>query len=376
VKLAFPSSWAIVLALLIAPALMLACAIPLPTSEGGAALPLSTPSLPSQAPTPAFGAAPSPAGALPGEAAPSLHLQRRLVLGRLIATPVPASSPAQAAGALARGHLAQAHLAQALTATDQFTVEIRPDLDLAPGALGPGEAAGKHAAQGLNGINANNGIDGAQGAGALSASSVAASVVALAGVDALLVGRFETWPPPGQSPTRAAESVKGMSSTARFVLHALDPRSGEPIVAISTLREAPSLEEALARAATEAARALAARLAELPWQAYLLRVDGDRVRLSAGEAQGLGAGTELDVQTLGDRVRSRRSGLLITLPGQRVARLRVDGNASARLVQGSLVGLDLRNLVARLPSSEGAPAGFSGAPHAIPVPPQPTRNSP
>ncbi len=298
------------------------------------------------------------------------------MLGRLIATPALASSPAQAAGALARDHLAQAHLAQALAATDQFTVEIRPDLDLEPGAMGPGETAGTHSAQGMNGINANNGVDGAQGAGAVSAASVAASVAALAGVDALLVGRFETWPPPGQSPTKAAESSKGTSSTARFVLHALDPRSGESIVAISTLRDAPSLEEALARAATEAARALAARLAELPWQAFLLRVDGDRVRLSAGEAQGLRAGADLEVQTLGDRVRSRRSGLLITLPGQRVARLRVDGNASARLVQGSLAGLDLRTLVARLPLSDGAPAGFSGAPHSISLPPQPTRNSP
>ena len=171
-----------------------------------------------------------------------------------------------------------------------------------------------------------------------------------------------------------------MSATARFVLRALDPRSGESIVAISAQREAPTREEALARAATEVARALAARLAELPWQAYLLRVDGDRVRLSAGEAQGLRPGTVLEVQTLGDRVRSRRSGLLISLPGQRVARLRVDGNASARLVQGSLAGLDLRALVARLPAPEGAPAGFSERPSAIPLPPslspQPTRTSP
>jgi hypothetical protein len=281
---------------------------------------------------------------LSGEAPTASHLQRRLVLGRLIATPSSASAPLQAADAEAQGHLAQA-----LAATDQFTVEIRPDLDLEPGARGPEEVAG---------------------------TASAASIAALAGVDALVVGRFETWPPPGQAPNQAAASSKGMSSTARFVLHALDPRSGESIVAISTLREAPDLEEALARAATEAARALAARLAELPWQAFLLRVDGDRIRLSAGEAQGLRAGTELEVQTLGDRVRSRRSSLLITLPGQRVARLRVDGNATARLVQGSLVGLDLRVLVARLPVSEGVPAGFSGAPHSIPVPPQPTRNSP
>lgn len=259
-----------------------------------------------------------------------------------MATPAQAGPQTQAADSLdparlAQEHLAQAHLAQALAATDQFTVELRSDLDLTTSAIGAD---------------------------------------AYGAVDVLLVGRFETWPPLGQSPTKSAESSKGTSSTARFVLHALDPRSGEPIVAISTLREAPHLDEALAQAATEAARALAARLAELPWQAYLLRVDGDRVRLSVGEAQGLRAGTELDVQTLGDRVRSRRSGLLITLPGQRVARLRVDGNASARLVQGSVAGLDLRTLVARLPSSDGAAAGFSGAPHSIPSPPQPTRNSP
>ncbi len=242
-------------------------------------------------------------------------------------------------------------------ATNQFSVEVRSDLDL---DAGEGRAAGAPGAQGAS-------------------TSQATFPVALPGADALLVGRFETWPAPSQSLASAPDSSAGISATARFVLRALDPRSGESIVAISAQREAPTREEALAGAATEVARALAARLAELPWQAYLLRVDGDRVRLSAGEAQGLRPGTVLEVQTLGDRVRSRRSGLLISLPGQRVARLRVDGNASARLVQGSLVGRDLRALVARLPATE-APTGFSEHPSAIPLPPslspQPTRTSP
>jgi hypothetical protein len=290
-----------------------------------------------------------------------------LLLGRVTATTVSSPLPAASSDALA-----QAHLAQALVATNQFSVEVRPDLDFNPAQ---GTTAGVP------------GMDGAQDPGtAQAAPAVDSSVfspgvpaglsqVASAGVDALLVGRIETWPAPSQSSATAPEPLAGMSATARFVLRALDPRSGESIVAISAQREAPTREEALARAATEVARALAARLAELPWQAYLLRVDGDRVRLSAGEAQGLRPGMALEVQTLGDRVRSRRSGLLISLPGQRVARLRVDGNASARLVQGSLAGLDLRALVVRLPPTE-APAGFSERPDSISLPPQPTRASP
>ena len=265
-------------------------------------------------------------------------------------------------------------------ATNQFSVEVRPDLDF-------------HATQGTTaGVPGTDGVQDpgtAPAAPAVDSSAFSLGVpagrsqVTLAGVDALLVGRIETWPAPSQSSATAPEPLAGMSATARFVLRALDPRSGESIVALSAQREAPTREEALARAATEVARALAARLAELPWQAYLLRVDGDRVRLSAGEAQGLRLGMALEVQTLGDRVRSRRSGVLISLPGQRVARLRVDGNASARLVQGSLAGLDLRALVVRLPATE-APAGFSERPDSVPRPPlvppslspQPTRTSP
>lgn len=269
-------------------------------------------------------------------------LLRRLVVGPLVpvaVAPGGGTDDAHASGTRTDTD-AQAHLAQALAATDAFSLQLRADIDPRPTEAGLG-----------------------------------AFREALAGVDLLLTGTVEVLPP-AQDPAAAAPTSANPSAnpsspastvlSARLALRAIDPYTGQPLLALGVTREGSSRDQALALASQDVARSLAARLSEWPWQAYLLGVDGDRVRLSAGEAQGLLPGMTLDVQTQGDRVRSRRTGWLVTLPGRSVATLRVEGNGIARRVAGSLAGLDPRDLVARLVPSASS----------FPLSSPPPRNSP
>ncbi len=267
-------------------------------------------------------------------------LLRRLVVGPLVPMAAPVASVGdadEARPARARNDTdAQAHLAQALAATGAFSLQLRADIEARP-----------------------------------PASGLAAFREALAGVDVLLAGSVEVVPPSADLQALAPASAPPQPNapavvSARLSLRAIDPYTGQPLLALGATREGSSREQALALATQEVARSLAARLSEMPWQAYVMAADGERVRLSAGEAQGLVPGMTLEVQTQGDRVRSRRTGWLVTLPGRSVARLQVEGDGVARRVSGSLAGLDLRDLVVRL-----APSASS-----FPLSSPPPRNSP
>ncbi len=296
--------------------------------------------------SPAGPSAPSPAlsPAWPPGNGATPPLLRRLVVGPLVpgATPVaPGGDADEARAARARTDTdAQAHLAQALAATGAFSLQLRADIEPRP-----------------------------------PASGLAAFREALAGVDVLLTGTVEVTPLlpdapasslPSAEPSPSASPPASTVVSARLSLRAIDPYTGQPFLALGATREGSGRDPALALAAQEVARSLAARLSEMPWQASVMAVDGDRVRLSAGEAQGLLPGMTLEIQTQGDRVRSRRTGWLVTLPGRSVARLQVEGDGVARRVSGSLAGLDLRELVVRpVPSAS-----------SFPLSPPPPRNSP
>jgi hypothetical protein len=275
-------------------------------------------------------------------------LLRRLVVGALWVVP-PVDEALRLHAAARMDTDAQAHLAQALAATGAFSLQLRTGIDARPDA------------QGLSAFRE-----------------------ALTGVDALLVGSIEVSSAPQDTSTSsvATATLPGPAAlvSARFNLRAIDPYTGEPLFLLGARRDGPTRDQALALASQDAARSLLAQFAELPWQAYVLAVDGERVRLSAGQAQGLQPGQLLEVQTQGDRVRSRRTGLLVALPGPSVARLQLEGDGFARRVAGSLAGLAPRDLVVRLaPASSSlslTPALASSAAALSPLPPPLPRKSP
>ena len=169
----------------------------------------------------------------------------------------------------------------------------------------------------------------------------------LPGVDALVLASAAdaTLPSAGDQPPWPA---------CRVALQVLDPLTGGLMYKLAARGEGPDRPQALTRAWDEAARVLLGRLSERAPEAAVLAVEGRRVHLSAGLSQGMAPGQLLVVRAQGDRVRSRVTGHIVVLPGQPLARLRVEqvtarpaaadkspgagGGSVARLIAGSLDG--------------------------------------
>lgn len=174
-----------------------------------------------------------------------------------------------------------------------------------------------------------------------------AGVPAPRGVDALVAAKADdaTQQAKGDQPPRPA---------CRVSLRVLDPLTGGLMFTVAAEGEDGDRRQALAGAWDEAARQLQERLAERPPEAAVLALEGSQVRLTAGAEQGLAPGQVLVVRSQGDRVRSRKTGGVVVLPGRVLARLRVERVAAgsmptlARVVDGSLAGLRPEDLTVPL----------------------------
>lgn len=104
-------------------------------------------------------------------------------------------------------------------------------------------------------------------------------------------------------------------------------------------------DKALNAAIGETVNQLVTNLEARPWRTDILKVEGGKVFISGGLRQGLKVGDELVVMREGDRIKSKQSGMEITLPGREIGRIRVtslfgDDEANegsvASLIQGTL----------------------------------------
>lgn len=84
-------------------------------------------------------------------------------------------------------------------------------------------------------------------------------------------------------------------------------------------------DRAIAAAISDVIDKLVSTLAGRRWRTDLLEVRNGKAFISGGKSQGLKEGDLLAVMEAGDTVRSRQTGFDITLPGKRVATLRVSG---------------------------------------------------
>ena len=99
---------------------------------------------------------------------------------------------------------------------------------------------------------------------------------------------------------------------------------------------------------------LVGRLQGRRWSTDILRADGTRVFVSGGTRQGIKVGDRFAVETRGETVKSSQSGLPITLPGSRIAELRIVGffgddeyseGSVADVISGSIAGREASSLV-------------------------------
>ncbi|GAB3654611.1 hypothetical protein GCM10028813_26970 [Ramlibacter alkalitolerans] len=115
-------------------------------------------------------------------------------------------------------------------------------------------------------------------------------------------------------------------------------------------------DTAIRQAVADATSRLTTALASQPWQTYILKAEPNRVFLGGGKTQGIREGMQFEVFTQGEQVKSPQTGAVVTLPGRRVADLRIDGlfgnteldeGSVASIVSGSLAGYKLEQLVVR-----------------------------
>jgi curli biogenesis system outer membrane secretion channel CsgG len=113
-------------------------------------------------------------------------------------------------------------------------------------------------------------------------------------------------------------------------------------------------DSAIRQAVSEAVNKLSTELLSRPWRTYILSVEGNQIFIGGGRSQGLKPGMLLRVETVGKKVRSPQTGFDVTLPGQRVAQVRIESTfgdseategSVATIVQGDVKGRRTDELV-------------------------------
>ena len=82
-------------------------------------------------------------------------------------------------------------------------------------------------------------------------------------------------------------------------------------------------DRAIGAAVSDMMNSVVKHLGERPWTTDILKVDGSRAFISGGERQGLKVGDKLTVMAQGQKIKSQQTGFEITLPGTRVAGMKV-----------------------------------------------------
>jgi curli biogenesis system outer membrane secretion channel CsgG len=194
----------------------------------------------------------------------------------------------------------------------------------------------------------------------------------LVGVDALIVGSLTEFGRKTVGQTGFVSGSKKQVAFAKVDLRVIDVNTGHVFFATSGAGEASTEsastfgfgsqasydgtlnDTAIRQAISEAVNRLSGEMSSRPWQTYILSVDGGRIFISGGKAQGVRPGMVFVVQTQGQKVKSPQTGFDIVLPGQSVAEIKVDANfgdsetnegSVASLVSGSLQGRDTVKLV-------------------------------
>lgn len=210
-------------------------------------------------------------------------------------------------------------------------------------------------------------------------SALTASRLDLVGVDTLIMGSLTEFGRKTVGQSGFASASKRQVAFAKVDLRLVDVRSGLVYFAVSGAGEASTEtastfgfgsqasydgtlnDNAIRQAVSDAVNRMTNELSARPWTTSILEVRQGRVFLSGGRAQGVVPGMMFSASTAGRRVKSPQTGFEVTLPGNEVARMRVESTfgdaepsegAVAVLTTGSLDGQKHDELVVRYVGAE------------------------
>lgn len=203
-------------------------------------------------------------------------------------------------------------------------------------------------------------------------SQLTGSQLNLVGVDALIVGSLTEFGRKTIGQTGFASASKRQVAFAKVDVRVVDAKTGHVFFATSGAGEASTEtastfgfgsqasydgtlnDAAIRQAISEVVNKLANQMSQRPWQTGILSAEGQQLFIAGGKAQGIQPGMAFAVQTTGRKVKSPQTGFEITLPGQRIAEIRIDSNfgdnetnegSVGTLTSGALQGHNIQELL-------------------------------
>ena len=202
-------------------------------------------------------------------------------------------------------------------------------------------------------------------------ASLSGQEVNIVGVDTLVIGSLTEFGRATTGERGFLSSSKKQEATATVDIRLVDVKTGRAFASVtgsgsSSTEHARTMgfgsaagydgslnDQAIAAAVTAAVDKMTRLFMDKPWTADLLGHEEDVVFISGGESQGVKPGMVFDVESKGREVKSQTTGTTITLPGKKVAEIKVvslfgedvlNQGAATVVSAGSLEGYELNDL--------------------------------
>lgn len=195
---------------------------------------------------------------------------------------------------------------------------------------------------------------------------------AAVGADFQIVGSVSEFGRSTEGETGIFSKTKTQKARAAVNLRIVDARTGLVVFTTEGRGEAESTtgkvlgvgtaegfdstlsEKAISAAISNVVGNIIERLLDAPWRSYLLAVDGGECTIGGGKTHGVSIGDHFAVIRRGKQVENPQTGLLVELPGQRIAEVEVlsclgttylNEMAQCKIVSGSLEAAPIAELV-------------------------------
>ena len=202
-------------------------------------------------------------------------------------------------------------------------------------------------------------------------ASLSGQEVEIVGVDTLVIGSLTQFGRATTGERGFLSSSKKQEATATVDIRLVDVKTGRAFESVtgsgsSSTEQARTMgfgsaasydgslnDQAIAAAITAAVDKMTRLFMSKPWTADLLAQEEGVVFISGGESQGVKPDMVFDVETRGSAVKSQTTGTTITLPGKKIAELKVislfgddvlNQGAATTVTSGSLEGHELTEL--------------------------------
>lgn len=163
------------------------------------------------------------------------------------------------------------------------------------------------------------------------------------GADYMIVGSITEFGRKTTSQTKVFSSSKTQTVEAAVNIRLIDVATGQIIFSdegkgaaeITTKSsfvgtgghagyDATLSDKAISAAIDQLVENIINKLSDKPWRSYFLAIDNDGVIIGGGASQGIEPEMEFNVKTKGKQVKNPQTGIIITLPGKEVAKIKVE----------------------------------------------------